>query len=57
MLTFDLIERCHRVEIFVAPSYHQMSEEVFQMITMPYKLDLNIAPGSLQNILITGHLH
>lgn len=27
------------------------------MLTLPYKVDLNIAPGSLQNILITGHFH
>ena len=27
------------------------------MLALPYKVDLNIAPGSLQNILITGHFH
>ena len=47
MLTFDLQERCHRLEIFVMPTFHQMNDEVFQMITMPYKIDLNLAPGSL----------
>jgi hypothetical protein len=39
------------------PSFNQMNteDEIFSIVTLPYKIDLNEAPGSLKNTLITGH--
>jgi hypothetical protein len=60
MLTYDLEAKCHRIEIFVMPSYDQINNRAefkYQIITLPYKVDLNLAPGSVLNYLITGHFH
>jgi hypothetical protein len=57
MLTFDLKERCHRIQCLIMPSFSEINtrNEIFSIITLPYKIDLNVPPGSLKNVLITGH--